>query len=194
MCYSLTRPELMDMLAQAEVHLFPPRSGDWGREKGVGTLMTIAAVGAVVLGSSRRRPCGFPLHHLQRLGGVLAAADWAGSAPLLHLVPAAATDVHGGTEVKIDPAELVFGDRMVALMDRTVVLGDRMIVRPAPATLYDASPGRATSRLGAATINSLGNWSLTVKPGPVQQVTSVKAESSSGGTATHPVDTRQQPH
>ena len=61
---------------------------------------------------------------------------------------------------------------------------------PASATLYDVSPGRAAKRLGAATINSLGNWSLTIKPGPVQQVTTVKAESSRGGTATRRVDTR----
>ena len=60
----------------------------------------------------------------------------------------------------------------------------------ASVTLYDVSPGRPASKLGAATINSLGIWSLTVKPGPVQQVTSVKAESSRGGTATRRVDTR----
>jgi spore coat protein A len=60
----------------------------------------------------------------------------------------------------------------------------------ASVTIYDVTPGRATSRLGAATINSLGVWSMTVKPGPVQQVTSMKAESSRGGTATRQVDTR----
>jgi FtsP/CotA-like multicopper oxidase with cupredoxin domain len=60
----------------------------------------------------------------------------------------------------------------------------------ASVTLYDVSPGRPASKLGAATINSLGIWSLTVKPGPVQQVTSVKAESSRGGTVTRRVDTR----
>ncbi|TNB75679.1 multicopper oxidase family protein [Arthrobacter sp. BB-1] len=60
----------------------------------------------------------------------------------------------------------------------------------ASVTIYDVSPGRATTRLGAATINSLGTWSLTAKPGPSQQVTSIKAESSRGGTATSRVDTR----
>lgn len=59
----------------------------------------------------------------------------------------------------------------------------------ASVTLYDASPGRS-SKLGVATINALGDWSLTVKPGPGQQVTSVRAESSRGGTATRRVDTR----
>ena len=59
----------------------------------------------------------------------------------------------------------------------------------ASVTLYDASPGRS-GKLGVATINALGSWSLTAKPGPGQQVTSVRAESSRGGTATRAVDTR----
>ncbi|TSE16283.1 hypothetical protein B1A87_010795 [Arthrobacter sp. KBS0703] len=49
--------------------------------------------------------------------------------------------------------------------------------------LYDVTPGRAAARLGAATINSLGNWSWTAKPGPTRQVTAVRADSSRGGTA-----------
>ncbi|KQQ80929.1 multicopper oxidase domain-containing protein [Arthrobacter sp. Leaf137] len=61
---------------------------------------------------------------------------------------------------------------------------------PASVTLYDVSPGRAATKLGTATTNALGSWSLAVKPGPRQQVTSVKAESSRGGTATRAVDTR----
>ncbi len=60
----------------------------------------------------------------------------------------------------------------------------------ATVTLYDVSPGRASSKLGTVTVNSLGNWSLAVKPGPGQQVTSVRADSSRGGTATGRVDTR----
>jgi hypothetical protein len=60
----------------------------------------------------------------------------------------------------------------------------------ASVTLYDVSSGRAASRLGTTTINSLGIWSLTAKPGPAQQVISVKAESNSGGTVTGRVDTR----
>jgi spore coat protein A len=60
----------------------------------------------------------------------------------------------------------------------------------ASVTLYDVSPGRAATKLGTATVNAVGGWSLAVKPGPRQQVTSVKAESSRGGTATRAVDTR----
>lgn len=69
------------------------------------------------------------------------------------------------------------------------VEGTSRITGTAPAgsasvTLYDVSPGRAITKLGTAPINSLGNWSLSAKPGPAQQVTAVRAESSRGGTTT----------
>jgi spore coat protein A, manganese oxidase len=54
----------------------------------------------------------------------------------------------------------------------------------ASVTVYDASPGRASTKLGTVMINSLGNWSLAAKPGPTYQVTAVKVVSSRGGTAT----------
>lgn len=55
--------------------------------------------------------------------------------------------------------------------------------------LYDVTPGRAATRIGTATINSLGNWSWTTKPGLSRQVTAVRADSSRGGTATATVRT-----
>jgi spore coat protein A, manganese oxidase len=69
-------------------------------------------------------------------------------------------------------------------IDGTVPAGSASV------TLYDVSPGRAITKLGTVPINSLGGWSLSAKPGPRQQVTSVKAESSRGGSATRAVDTR----
>jgi hypothetical protein len=59
----------------------------------------------------------------------------------------------------------------------------------ATVVLYDVTPGRAATRLGAVKANSLGAWTLTLKPGPATQVTAVKAESSNGGTATASVRT-----
>jgi spore coat protein A, manganese oxidase len=56
--------------------------------------------------------------------------------------------------------------------------------------VYDVTPGRAETLLGTVPINSLGSWSLSAKPGPRQQVTSVRAVSSRGGTATRRMDTR----
>ncbi|WP_458781300.1 multicopper oxidase family protein [Arthrobacter sp. D3-16] len=53
--------------------------------------------------------------------------------------------------------------------------------------VYDITPGRAETLLGTVSINSLGSWSLQAKPGPRQQVTSVRAESSRGGMATSQV-------
>jgi spore coat protein A, manganese oxidase len=69
-------------------------------------------------------------------------------------------------------------------IDGTVPAGSASV------TLYDVSPGRAITKLGTVPINSLGSWSLSAKPGPAQQVTTVKAESSRGGSATRRVDTR----
>ncbi|MBT2555672.1 multicopper oxidase family protein [Arthrobacter sp. ISL-5] len=59
----------------------------------------------------------------------------------------------------------------------------------ASVVLYDVTPGRAASRIGAATINSLGIWSWATKPGPSRQITAVRADSSRGGTATSTVRT-----
>jgi spore coat protein A len=56
--------------------------------------------------------------------------------------------------------------------------------------LYDVTPGRATARIGTASINALGNWSWKTKPGPSRLITAVRAESSRGGTATAVVRTR----
>ncbi len=53
--------------------------------------------------------------------------------------------------------------------------------------VYDVTPGRAETLLGTVSINPLGGWSLQAKPGPRQQVTSVRAESSRGGKATSQV-------
>ncbi|MFJ5695268.1 multicopper oxidase domain-containing protein [Arthrobacter sp. NPDC093125] len=55
--------------------------------------------------------------------------------------------------------------------------------------LYDITPGRTATRIGTASINSLGNWTWTTKPGPSRQVTMVRADSSRGGTATASVRT-----
>lgn len=59
----------------------------------------------------------------------------------------------------------------------------------ASVVIYDVTPGRTASRLGSATINSLGGWSWSTKPGPSRQVTMVRVDSSRGGTATANVRT-----
>jgi spore coat protein A len=59
----------------------------------------------------------------------------------------------------------------------------------ASVVLYDVTPGRAAAPLGTVKANSVGTWTLTVKPGPAKQVTAVKAASSVGGTATTSVRT-----
>ncbi|MBT2523742.1 multicopper oxidase family protein [Arthrobacter sp. ISL-28] len=59
----------------------------------------------------------------------------------------------------------------------------------ASVVLYDVTPGRTATRVGAALINSLGNWSWSTKPGPSRQITVVRADSGRGGTATANVRT-----
>ena len=59
----------------------------------------------------------------------------------------------------------------------------------ASVVIYDVTPGRTATRLGATTISSLGSWSWTTKPGPSRQVTMVRVASSRGGTATANVRT-----
>jgi hypothetical protein len=72
----------------------------------------------------------------------------------------------------------------------TSTVAGTMPSRSASVTVYAVSPGRATTTLGAVTITSFGNWSLTAKPGPAQQIISVRVESTRGGTVTGRVDTR----
>ena len=59
-----------------------------------------------------------------------------------------------------------------------------------PATsvvVYDNTAGRAVTKLGNAQVDTLGNWSLKLKPGPTRQVSSVLAQSTRGGTASSAV-------
>jgi spore coat protein A, manganese oxidase len=63
-------------------------------------------------------------------------------------------------------------------------------VTAATVVLYDVTPGRTVTKIGIASINSLGNWTWTTKPGPSRQVTAVEVVSSRGGTATRPVAIR----
>ncbi len=82
---------------------------------GVGTLMTIAAVGAVVLGElGEAASLAFLFSISEALEGYAMARTRRGLRALLALVPDRVTVRRGGTEIGIDPAELVVGDVMIA--------------------------------------------------------------------------------
>ena len=82
-----------------------------------------------------------------------------------------------GTELRIDGTSLIGGQAGV-------------LTPPTSVVLYDVTRPAAPVRLGSAAVDTLGNWSLRLKPGPKVQVTSVLVQSTRGGTATATVATR----
>jgi cation-transporting ATPase G len=101
---------------------------------GVGTLMTIAAVGAVVLGElGEAASLAFLFSISEALEGYALARTRRGLRALLALVPERVTMRRDGAEADVDPAELLVGDVMI------VGPGDRLatdgIVRRGQSTL-----------------------------------------------------------
>ncbi|MFI2577431.1 heavy metal translocating P-type ATPase [Streptomyces rochei] len=81
---------------------------------GVGTLMTIAAVGAVVLGEvAEAAMLAFLFSISEGLEEYSVARTRRGLRALLNLVPAEATVLRGGQQVTIDPAQLRVGDLLL---------------------------------------------------------------------------------
>ncbi|MEU0465424.1 HAD-IC family P-type ATPase [Amycolatopsis sp. NPDC006131] len=81
---------------------------------GVGTLMTIAAVGAVILGEvGEAAMLAFLFSISEGLEEYSLARTRRGLRALLSLVPEQATVLRDGTEIVVPPAELRVGDRML---------------------------------------------------------------------------------
>jgi len=81
---------------------------------GVGTLMTIAAVGAVILGEvGEAAMLAFLFSISEGLEEYSLARTRRGLRALLSLVPDQATILRDGAEINVAPAELRIGDRMV---------------------------------------------------------------------------------
>ena len=81
---------------------------------GVGTLMTIAAVGAVVLGEvAEAAALAFLYSISEGLEEYAVARTRRGLRALLSLVPAEATVLRAGGQVTVAPAELVVGDLLL---------------------------------------------------------------------------------
>jgi cation-transporting ATPase G len=83
-------------------------------ELGVGTLMTIAAVGAVILGEyGEAASLAFLFSISEALEGYAMARTRRGLRALMALVPERVTVRRGGQEAEIDPAGLEVGDVMI---------------------------------------------------------------------------------
>jgi hypothetical protein len=87
------------------------------------------------------------------------------------LVIAAGSRHRIGTELRIDGTSLIDGQAGARTPPTGIVVWD---------TTKPATP----VKLGTANVDTLGAWSLRLKPGPSVRVTSVVVQSTRGGTGT----------
>ncbi len=121
---------------------------------GVGTLMTIAAVGAVILGEvGEAAMLAFLFSISEGLEEYSLARTRRGLRALLSLVPDQATVRRDGTDITIAPAELRVGDRML------VKPGERL-----------ATDGVITSGRTALDVSAITGESVPVEVGPGSEV------------------------
>ncbi|NKR10635.1 MULTISPECIES: heavy metal translocating P-type ATPase [unclassified Paenarthrobacter] len=121
---------------------------------GVGTLMTIAAVGAVILGQVEEAAMLAFLYAISEgLEEYSVARTRRGLRALLDLVPAEARVLRNGTEVTVAPSELV--------------LGETMVVRPGERLATD---GRVLTGRTALDTSALTGESVPVEAGPGSEV------------------------
>ena len=121
---------------------------------GVGTLMTIAAVGAVILGEvGEAAMLAFLFSISEGLEEYSLARTRRGLRALLSLVPDEATVLRDGTETIIPPSELRVGDRML------VKPGERV-----------ATDGVIVSGRTALDVSAITGESVPVEAGPGDEV------------------------
>jgi cation-transporting ATPase G len=121
---------------------------------GVGTLMAIAAVGAVILGEwAEAATLCFLFSISEALESYALTRTRRGLRALLDLVPARATVLRDGTETQVDPAGLR--------------VGDRLIVRPGESVATD---GIITVGHSALDFSAITGESVPVERGPGEEV------------------------
>jgi cation-transporting ATPase G len=124
------------------------------RRLGVGTLMTIAALGAVALGEvGEAAMLAFLFSISEALESYALTRTRQGLRALLDLVPERATVLRGGQELTVAPAELV--------------VGDVLVVRPGERLATDGVIRRGRSALDNAAITG---ESVPVEVGPGEPV------------------------
>ena len=121
---------------------------------GVGTLMTIAAVGAVILGEVGEAAMLAVLFSISEgLEEYAVSRTRRGLRALLNLVPDTATVLRDGAPATISPSELAVGDRML------VKPGERI-----------ATDGRITDGRTALDVSAITGESVPVEAGPGDEV------------------------
>lgn len=156
---------------------------------GVGTLMTIAAAGAVALGEYEEAAMLAFLYSISEgLEEYSLAKTRRGLRALLDLVPAEATVLRGGTEVTVDPGGLVPGDRMVVRPGERLATDGRIITGrtsldtsalTGESVPVEAGPG---SDVYAGAINGTG---------PLEVEVTTTAENNSLARIVHIVEAEQ---
>ncbi|MEU0353074.1 heavy metal translocating P-type ATPase, partial [Streptomyces sp. NPDC006237] len=121
---------------------------------GVGTLMTIAAVGAVILGEVEEAAMlGFLYSISEGLEEYSLARTRRGLRALLNLVPDTATVLRDGVQVTVDPA--------------TLTIGDILLVKPGERLATD---GTIRTGRSALDVSALTGESVPVEAGEGDQV------------------------
>jgi cation-transporting P-type ATPase G len=131
---------------------------------GVGTLMAIAAIGAVILGEfGEAATLAFLFSISEALESYALTKTRRGLRALLDLVPARATVLRDGNEVAVAPDELV--------------VGDRLLVRPGERVATD---GVIRAGRSALDFSAITGESVPVERGPGEKVF---AAAINGGAA-----------
>ncbi|MDN4519628.1 cation-translocating P-type ATPase [Mycolicibacterium austroafricanum] len=139
------------------------------RRIGVGTLMTVAAIGAVALGQfAEAALLGILFSIAEGLEHYAVAKTRRGLRALLSLVPPKASVIRGGTELTVSPDELVIGDVMIlrpgerAATDGTITAGRTSLDLSAitgESVPVEAAPG---TQVHAGAINGGGAIEIAV--------------------------------
>jgi len=169
-------------------------------EIGVGTLMTIAAVGAVILGQvAEAATLAFLYAISEGLEEYSLARTRRGLRALLDLVPEKAIVLRNGVEVSILAVELVVGDRMVVRpgerlatdgrvligrtsLDTSALTGESVPIEVGPGSEVFAGSINGTGPLEIAVTNTIENNSLA------RIVHIVEAEQSRKGVSQRLAD------
>ncbi|AOD24856.1 ATPase P (plasmid) [Rhodococcus sp. p52] len=172
---------------------------------GVGTLMTIAAVGAVLLGEvGEAAMLAFLFAISEGLEEYAVPRTRRGLRALLNLVPDTATVLRGGREQTVAPAELVLGEIMIVkpgerlATDGTIRTGRTALDTSAitgESVPVEAAPG---SEVFAGSINGTGVLEVEVTAGAQDNslakiVRIVEAEQSRKGEAQRLADKIAKP-